>query len=296
MNRLLIIGNSGLLGSRLSELAKKRCEVFGTYNTHELKQKNMTRLDVTDRESTFKLIESIKPDFVVDTHSLNNIDYCEAHPEEAWRINVDGSRNVAEACKNFGCKYVFISTDNAFDGKKLRYTEKDKPHPLNYLSKNKVIVEQMLYTLDVNYIVARTAVIYGKGGMNKISFALWLIDKLRRGEKVRIVSDQYNNPTFADNLAEQLLALCEMDEQGIFHIVGKDCLSRLDFSRKIADIFGLNEKLITPVITPELNQIGIRPGRVNLAVDKVERATGIEMLKVSDGLMRLREQLEAGKA
>jgi dTDP-4-dehydrorhamnose reductase len=295
MNRLLIIGNSGLVGSRLAELARGRYEVFGTYNTHELKQRNMTRLDVTNREATFKLIGNTKPDFVIDTHSLNNVDYCEAHQEESWRINVDGSRNVAEACRNFGCKYVFISTDSVFDGRKLRYTEKDKPHPLNYLSKNKVIVEQMLSTLDVNYIVARPSVIYGKGGMNKISFALWLIEKLRKGEKVRIVSDQYNNPTFADNLAEQLLALCEKDEQGVFNTVGRDCISRLDFSKEIARAFGLNEKLITSVITPELNQIAVRPGRINLAVDKVERATGIKMLTVSDGLTRLKEQLEGGK-
>ena len=97
-----------------------------------------------------------------------------------------------------------MSTDYVFDGKKMKYTEKDKPHPLSYLARTKVIVEQMLWVLDVNYVVARTSVIYGKGGLNKVSFARWLIEKLKKGEQVKIVSDQLNNPTFVDNLAEQI--------------------------------------------------------------------------------------------
>ncbi len=294
MDKLLIIGSSGLVGGRMAELLKDKYEIYGTYNTHEIKGPRIFRLDSTDRASTFKLLEKIKPDCVIDTHSLNNLDQCETNHEEAWRVNVDGAKNVAEACKSFGCNYVFLSTDYVFDGRKLRYNEKDKPHPLSYLARTKVMVEQMLWTLDVNYIVARTSVIYGRGGLNKVSFALWLIDKLKKDETVKIVSDQLNNPTFADNLAEQIIRLYEKGDTGIFHITGKDCLSRLDFSKEIARTFGLNEKLITPITTPELNQIAVRPGRVNMSTEKVERATGIKTLTVKEGLARLKEQLVTG--
>ncbi len=291
MDKVLIIGISGLLGSRAYEVGKEKYKIFGTYKEHEVKGENFFYLDVTQRKKVFDLIEKLKPELVIDTHALHNVDYCETHPEEAWLINVDGTKNVAEACKKVGCKMIFISTDYVFDGEKLRYSEKDKPKPLNYYAKTKLIAERILDALDVNYIVARTAVLYGKGGMGKLNFVLWTIQKLKNKEKIKIVTDQYNNPTFADNLAEILFALYEKDAKGVFHTVGKDCLSRFEFALKIAKIFGLDSKLIEPIITPELNQIAPRPRKVDLITEKVKRITGIEPLGVEDGLKILKNQL-----
>jgi dTDP-4-dehydrorhamnose reductase len=290
MDRILVIGQSGLVGSRVAKQAEGRYEVHGTYLTHELKGKNLHRIDSTDREAVVRLVERVKPDLVVDTHSLNNVDHCEVHHEEAWKNNVEGARNVAEACKKFSCMYEFLSTEYVFDGRKLRYTEKDKPRPLSYFAMTKVVVEQMLDAFDLNYAVARPAVIYGVGGLNKVSFALWLVDKLRKGERVTIVNDQKSNPTWADNLADQLLGLYEKGATGIFHVAGKDCLSRFDFSLEVARIFGLDESLISPVTTPQLHQIAPRPPSVNLSTAKVERVTNIPTLTVRDGLERLRAQ------
>jgi len=291
MDKVLIIGISGLLGGRALEIGKDKYKIYGTYCKHRIKGENFFELDVTKRENVFKLLENIKPDLVIDTHALHNVDYCETHPEEAWLVNVEGTRNVAEACKRLGCKMIFISTDYVFDGEKLKYSEKDKPKPLNYYAKTKLIAERVLDALDVNYIVARTAVLYGKGGMGKLNFVLWTIQKLKNKEKIRIVTDQHNNPTFADNLAEILFALYEKDARGIFHAVGKDCLSRYDFALRIAEIFDLDSKLIQPITTPELNQIALRPRRVDLSTEKVKRVTGIEPLGVKEGLEILKEQL-----
>jgi dTDP-4-dehydrorhamnose reductase len=300
VDRLLIIGASGLVGSRLSKLAENRYEVFGTYFTHPMTGPNLFPLDTRDRPSVVKLIEKVKPAFVVDTHSLNNVDYCEVHRDEAWDTNVGGSRNVAEAAKQFGSKYVFLSTDYVFDGRKLKYTEKDKPHPLCYFAMTRVVTEQMLEAFDMNYLVARTAVVYGMGGLNKVSFAVWLINKLRAGETVTIVNDQKNNPTFADNLVAQLLALYEKDATGLFHITGSQCISRFDFSKEIAREFELDSELIKPITTPELHQTAPRAATVNLSTAKVQRLTGISTLNVREGLDQLREQMEdqttSGKA
>ncbi len=291
MDKVLIIGISGLLGSRAYEVGKNKYEIFGTYKEHKIEEENFFALDVTQRKDVFNLIEKLKPDLVIDTHALHNVDYCETHPEEAWLINVDGTRNVAEACKRVGCKMVFISTDYVFDGEKLKYTEKDKPRPLNYYAKTKLIAERILDALDVNYIVARTAVLYGKGGMGKLNFVLWTIQKLKNGEKIKIVTDQHNNPTFADNLAEILFALYEKDAKGIFHVVGEDCLSRFEFALKIAKIFDLDSSLIEPITTPELNQIALRPRKVDLITEKVKRVTGIKPFGAEEGLMILKKQL-----
>jgi dTDP-4-dehydrorhamnose reductase len=289
--KVLVIGASGLLGSRAMEIGKDAYQMFGTYNIHPLKGENFFPLDVTKRQDVFRLVEKIKPDLVIDTHALHNVDYCETHPEEAWLVNVEGTKNVAEASKRIGAKYIFISTDYVFDGKKLEYTEKDKPNPLNYYAKTKWAAELILEALDINYIVARTSVLYGKGGMGKLNFVLWLIDKLKKGEAVNIVTDQHNNPTLADNLVEFLFRLFELDAEGIFHITGKDCISRYDFSKLVARTFNLNSKLIAPIITPQLSQIAKRPEKVSMNTNKVERVTGMKPLGVEESLRILKKQL-----
>ena len=292
MERILVIGCSGLLGSRLMALGENRYKVFGTYNMHEVKAENAHRLDVLDRANVSKLVNRIKPDCVFDTHAITNVDYCETHQEEAWKSNVEGSRNIAEACKSEGCKYVLMSTDYVFDGTKLKYTEKDKPHPLNYYAKTKLIAEYMLAALDINYIVARSAVLYGNGGAGKVSFPIWLINELKAKKKVRIVSDQHNNPTYSDSLVEFLFRLCDKDETGIFHIAGKECVSRLEFAKDIAHVFGLDTSLISQITSSELNQVAIRPNNLNLSTEKAERVSGLKALTVNEGLSLFKKQLE----
>jgi dTDP-4-dehydrorhamnose reductase len=295
MKRILVIGASGLLGSRLMEIGSGSYEMHGTYNKHKPKGDNMHSLDITRRKEVFSLLDKIKPDCVVDTAALTDVDYCETHQEEAWQTNVDGTRNTAEVCKRAGAKIVFLSTDYVFDGKKLGYAEKDKPRPLNYYAKTKLVAEHMLDALDVNHIIARTAVLYGMSGLGKENFVTWLLGKLEKKEKVRIVTDQHNNPTYADNLCEILLTLCRKDATGIFHITGADCLSRYDFALKTTEVFGLDDKLIEPTTTPELNRIAPRPEKVLMMTNKVERVTGIKPLGVDEGLRKLKAQIEGAK-
>lgn len=295
MKRILVIGATGLLGSRLMEIGARSYEMHGTYNRSRPKEGSVHKMDVTKRAEVFSVLEGVKPDCVMDTAAITAVDYCETHPEEAWAVNVEGTKNVAEACKRAGAKMIFLSTDYVFDGRKLGYTEKDKPRPLNYYAKTKLIAEHVLDALDVNYIVARTAVLYGIGGLGKESFVAWVIDKLRKKERMRIVSDQHNNPTYADNLAGILLALYRKDANGIFHVTGTDCLSRYEFAMRIADVFGLDSKLISSVTTPELNQIAQRPEKVFMVTNKIERVTGMKPLGVDEGLRMLKEQMERMK-
>ncbi len=291
MKTILVIGASGLVGSRAVELAAGKYRVFGTFNTHALEGDNFFQLDVLDRPAVFSLVEKVKPDLVFDTHALHNVDYCETHPEEAWASNVDGTRHAGEAAKRAGAKYVFISTDYVFDGTKLGYTEKDKPNPLSYYARTKLAAEYMLEALGINHAVLRTSVVYGKGGSGKLSFALWLADKLRKGEKVNIVADQHNNPTFADNLVLMAFRLFEVDGKGTFHATGRDCMSRFEFAQLVARVFGLDGTLISPITTPQLNQIAHRPEKVDMSTSKIERVTGLKTLTAEEGLQQLKAQL-----
>ncbi len=292
MERLLVIGSSGLLGQRLMELGKDRYEVSGTYNEHSSEDKRSVRLDVTKKENVTSVVQKFKPDVIIDTHHLPSVDYCETHPDEAWRINVEGTKNVAEVAGTYSCKYVFISTDNVYDGEKTKqYNEKDKTHPINYYGKTKLIAERVIETLDNDFIIARTSVLFGphKGNIvSKLPFPTWLVQELRHKREVRVVGDQYNNPTHTDSLCEFLFTLLEREKSGVFNVTGNENLNRYDFSLKIADIFGLNKNLIKQITSAELNQPAKRPKKLSLDISKAQRATGIKGLSVEESLKMLK--------
>jgi dTDP-4-dehydrorhamnose reductase len=291
-DKVLVIGANGLLGGRILEVGKGDFEFYGTYLREPIKGTPGYELDVLNRKDVFKVIETVKPNCVIHTAALHNVDYCETHPEESWAVNVDGTKNVAEACKQMGAKMVFISTDYVFDGRKLRYTEKDKPNPLSYYAKCKLIAEKVIQALGVNHIIVRASVLYGKGGVDKKNFVEWAVEKLKKGEEIKIVTDQHNNPTFADSLAEIILTLYKKGASGLFHATGPDCMSRFEFARRVAKEFGLKASLIKPTTTPELNQIARRPERVNMIVDKVIRVSGMSPMSVEVGLKELKGQIQ----
>ena len=303
--KLLVIGGSGLLGYKVAKMASDEHETFLTYNYRSIQIEGCTalKLDKCDRKAVFELLEKIKPDVVIDTAALHNVDYCETHPEEAWKVNVEGTRNVAEACKKVGAKIIFISTDYVFDGTKGYYTEEDTPNPLSYYAKTKLEAEKIIQSLDVNYIIARPSVIYGwnpnevsglKSSSGKsVNFVVWALQKLEKGEEIKAVTDQYSSPTLADNLAEALLVMASSEKQGIYHTAGKDCVNRYEFTLKIAEVFGLDKSLIKPVTSEIFKQVAKRPKKCCLDVSKAEKDFGIRFLTVEEGLKLMKNQKES---
>ena len=303
--KLLVIGGSGLLGYKVAKMASNEHETFLTYNYRFIQIEGCTalKLDKCDRKAVFELLEKINPDVVIDTAALHNVDYCETHPEEAWKVNVEGTRNVAEACKKVGAKVIFISTDYVFDGTKGYYTEEDAPNPLSYYAKTKLEAEKIIQSLDVNYIIARPSVIYGwnpnevsglKSSSGKsVNFVVWALQKLEKGEEIKAVTDQYSSPTLADNLAEALLVMASSEKQGIYHTAGKDCLNRYEFTLKIAKVFGLDKSLIKPVTSEIFKQVAKRPKKCCLDVSKAEKDFGIRFLTVEEGLKLMKNQKES---
>jgi dTDP-4-dehydrorhamnose reductase len=300
--KLLVVGGSGLLGYKVAELAVGKFETFATYNFRsvELQGCNFLKLDKCDRSATLTLVKKIKPDAVIDTAALHNVDYCETHREEAWKVNVEGTRNIADACKETDAKMIFVSTDYVFDGKKGFYNEKDAPNPLHYYAKTKLEGEKAVRKAGIDYAIARPSVIYGwntseLAGLRSSSgkptnFVIWTINKLNGKEEIRIVTDQYSSPTLADNLAEALLALSRTKRQGTYHMAGKTCINRFDFAKKIAEIFELDESLIKPVTSDVFKQVAERPKRCCLDVSKAERELEVKFLTVEEGLTKMKKQ------
>lgn len=300
--RVLVIGGGGQLGSKMVEKAKDQFDVYATYLTRKppLSSSKIHQLDKTNSKSTVALFQKLKPDVVIDTAALHKVDYCEIHRDEAWTVNVEGTRNVAEACKQCNAKMIFISTDYVFDGTKGNYVEEDPPNPVNYYGLTKLEAEKAVIQTWEDHIIARPSVIYSWIPTRKrqiqtssgkpLNFAVWLIQKLRKKEPVNIVTDQYSSPTLADQLAEVLLKLGESDRSGIYHTAGKTRLNRYEFALEIARKMDLDEKLITPITTDKLKQAAKRPRDSSLNVEKAEKHLNIRMLTIEEAVTTFSKQ------
>jgi len=303
--RLLVIGGGGQLGTKIVEKAKDRFQVYATYLTRKppLNQSNTFQTDKTNREDVLTLFQRLRPEVVIDTAALHNVDYCETHKAEARLANFEGTRNIAEACRNHNARMIFISTDYVFDGVKGNYTEDDDTNPVNYYGTTKLEGEKAVAQICPNHVIARPSVIYGyvssvqreSSSGKPLNFAIWLAQKLRNNEPVKIVNDQYSSPTLADNLADIVLELTESGKTGTYHTAGKTRLSRHDFAVKIAQKLNFDQKLITPTETGQLKQLAKRPMDSSLKVEKIEKDLGVRMLTIDEALDRFREQFVNGE-
>jgi len=285
--RIFITGGSGLLGSKIIKYTKGKNEVVSTYMNHPIDGKGFIseRLNTRDLRQVLELIEKYCPDVVVHSAALTNVDYCEKNREEAWLTNVKGTENVVNACKKIDSKMVYISTAGIFDGKHAPYSEADCPNPLNYYAKTKLKGEHVTLTLD-DHMIVRTTVPYGWHPW-KLNFVTWIIDNLKKKMAVKIVTDQRNTPTYADDFAKALLRLVKLDKKGIFNVVGSTSISRFDFAIKVAETFGLDKNLIVPVTSNELAQTAPRPSDDSLKINKILKL-GIKMSSLDEGLRKMK--------
>jgi dTDP-4-dehydrorhamnose reductase len=287
--KVLVTGASGLVGSRvLGELKKsKGFRAEGTYLSKPAG--NLLKLDITNERETDRLIMQLKPGVIIHTAALTNVDYCEEHPQEAFAINVGGTRNVVNAAKAIGSKVIFMSTDFVFNGKNGPYTEEDATGSINYYGKTKLEGERL--ASQIGHVIVRTTVVYGweQGSKN---FLMQEIEKLTSGEEMKVATDQYGSPTLADNLAEAMVELIKEKKNGIYNIAGRDVLSRYEFAIRIARTFGLDEKLLKPVSTSSLKQKAVRPKKAGLRCDKALRELKTKLLSADEGLLRAKQQKE----
>jgi dTDP-4-dehydrorhamnose reductase len=293
--KLLITGASGLYGSKLAKIAVERnLEVYSCDVQESTVCGNFVKLDVSNKELVNEAFKRVKPDVVVHAATLTDVDKCELNKEFAWKINVEGTRNIAESAKNTGSFLIYISTDYVFNGEKGWYTELDKPDPINHYGLTKLKAEELVKAQD-EYFIARPSVIYGSTpAAGKVNFALWLIETLRKEEHVKIVTDQWNTPTLNTNLAEMTLEAAERRLTGTFHLCGATRVYRFQFAQLIAETFGLSKKLIDPVLSSQFNWPAKRPMDSSLDTAKAQQTLKNKPLEIHEALKRLKFELSSG--
>lgn len=294
-NRVLITGSNGMLGQRTVEfyLSKENVDLLATSVEEKsvIDSVDYVSSDVKDRDEIKKVIYDYCPDFVVHTAAFTNVDLSEKMREEAWKINVKGVEYIAEAARAIDAHIIHISTDYVFDGKDGPYSENAKPNPVGYYGRTKLASENALRISGTFFTILRTNVLYGIAHNSRPDFVRWVFNSLNKKEKIRIVKDQINNPTFIDDLVQGINKIIEFKKTGIYNIGGKEYLSRYDFTLRIADFFNLDKKLITPITTEELNQPARRPLKSGLITLKAETELGYKPHTISESLAAMKKEL-----
>ena len=269
--RILIIGSNGMLGQSLTthfmfnKQVELMCASFENESFYESVE--YKKIDMTSAKDVKELIKNFCPDYIINSAAYTNVDGCESEKELSWAINVTGVENIIKYTRACGGHLIHISSDYIFDGKNGPYTEDEKPNPISHYGKEKLAAENVIIASGIKHTIIRTNVLYGATQFGRPDFVKWVYNSLSEKKSIKIVQDQYNNPTYIDDLSSAIAKVIEFNKEGIFNIGGAEVLSRLDFTYKIADYFGLDKSLITPILTSDLNQPALRPlnsGLVNL--------------------------------
>jgi dTDP-4-dehydrorhamnose reductase len=297
--RVLVTGSNGLVGTKVLErlLQCAGNEPLGAY--HEARGNAYLgafpwwTLDVTDPANVAQVLDEARPEIVVHTAAFTNVDDAERQRDRAQALNADAAGHVARACAARGIRLVHLSTEYVFDGTAGPYRETDAINPQGWYAETKAAGEQQVIDAGGSWAIARTTVVYGYAPHVRANFVLWLVGKLRAGERVRIIDDQIGSPTLAENLAEMVLALAGSRETGVFHTAGADVISRLAFSRQVAATFGLDATLMDATTTAELGQLAPRPLKAGLLMDRFRLAfPTVPVLAAAEGLTVVRRQFE----
>ncbi len=292
--RILVVGSNGMLGQRTISFFSKQnnFEIVGCSIEEEPVTNNYEYhcCDLTKRENVKKIIYDFYPDFIINAAAFTNVDLSEIERETAWKVNVKGVEYLAEAARVLDSHLIHISSDYIFDGTNGPYSENAKPNPLGYYGRTKLASENALKISGSIHTIIRTNVLFGIAD-SRPDFVRWVINSLNANKQIRIVTDQFNNPTFIDDLVQAISRIIEFKKEGIYHIGGRDFLSRFEFTEKIADYFKLNRDLITPIVTEELNQKARRPLKSGLITLKAETELGYKPHTILESLMMMRKEL-----
>ena len=280
--RILITGAFGQLGYSLQYVLSKKSnyELICTGRKIKKDQEGIP-LDIRNQVALKELINITAPDILINLAAMTNVDACELNPELAGEINVAGLQHI---CDSFSGKIIHLSTDYVFDGTSGPYKEDDPLNPISIYGKTKLASEHILLEKDTKNLVIRGNVLYDYSPHTSASFLNWVVSSLKGNQEIKVVEDQFNNPTWTRSMSDIIELSIENDLEGIIHWGDSVHISRFEFAKLIAKKFSLNESLIKPVLTSELNQPARRPLQSGLSTEKLVNMLDIIPPSIDDCL------------
>ena len=297
--RILITGSNGLLGQKLVAALRSDGEVQfiatsrGTDRTPRPLGSDFRSLDITVPAEVDSVFDVVKPEVVIHTAAMTNVDACELDPVACRLQNVYATENLVNAARRHNSHFIHLSTDFIFDGENGPYREEDEPGPLSVYGHSKLDAEHLVMNGGLaKWAIARTIIVYGIAeGLSRTNVVLWAKSALEKGQPIKVVDDQWRMPTLAEDLADGCIRIAKCGATGVFNLSGPDGMSILELVERVGAFFKLDTSVITPVKSDTLGQPAKRPPRTGFILDKARRELGYAPHSFEEGLAVLRHQL-----
>ena len=262
--RILVTGVKGQLGHDVvNEMVKRGLEPVGV---------DLEEMDITDAGACRKVITESKVDAVIHCAAYTAVDAAEDNVDVCRKVNADGTRNIAEVCRDLDIKMMYISTDYVFDGDKNgAYFPEDRVCPVSVYGESKELGEQFVRAATARHFIVRISWVFGVHGNNFVKTMLRLAETR---DTLNVVCDQVGSPTYTADLAVLLCNMFGTEEYGTYHATNADICSWYEFACEIFRQAGKNVKVV-PVTTQEylrmVPQQARRPKNSVLAQDKLSK-------------------------
>ena len=280
--KILLLGHKGMLGTDLLTRMRLHHDVVGM---------DKEEIDITSAGECAQAIEDTAPQIVINAAGYTNVDGCETAKEECFAVNAEALKNIAEACRSKNIRIIHFSTDYVFNGTgSAPYKEDDDCDPINTYGASKLAGESYLQALAQNYIIIRTAWLYGENGKN---FVRTILEKAKTTPRLTVVNDQLGSPTHTKDLAAAVDLLIEKNAQGIFHVTNRGSCSWYQFAVKILQEAGIDDVEVSPIKSDQLARLAKRPAYSVLSMQKFIQITG---KATQPWQLALKDYLESVKA
>lgn len=297
MIKVLLTGSTGLLGEYLIRNKPKNYFIVGTF--HRVMPRiiapnvKYVKLDLNDFDQIKNLILEEKPEIIIHSSSLGNVDYCENHKTEARKINILATKALFNSSETIKSKFIFFSTNAVFDGKNPPYDEEASLNPLDYYGKTKQAVETWLQKFNNSreILIIRLMTMYGWNNPSERSNPVtWFIKELNGNNQINVVNDVYNAYLYIEDAAQAVWKLIAKKITGKINISGTEIITRYELALKTAKVFSLPVKLINPVPSSFFPRLAPRPKYNSFNITKVKRLIKFKPKRVEEGLLDMKKK------
>lgn len=299
--KILITGANGLLGQKLVSLLtpKQAISVIATARgksrlNPEYGSFQYESMDITKREEVLDVVSRHRPDVIINTAAMTNVDECEKEKEACMQLNVEAVKYLVEAAEQTSAFLLHLSTDFIFSGEEGPYDEDGIPAPVNFYGESKLLGEQVVMESNIRWAIVRTVLVYGiVPDMSRSNIILWVKGSLEAQKPIQVVDDQWRTPTLAEDLAMGCYLIAEQRAEGIYNISGQDMLTPYEMAIKTADFFGLDKSLINRTDSTKFTQPAKRPPRTGFIIEKAKTNLGYQPHSFDEGIRIVAEQANA---
>ena len=296
---ILITGSNGLLGQKLVDLLSKEDNIQliatakGDNRLPNQEGYVYQSLDITDSQEVNEVFAAYKPQIVIHTAAMTNVDTCESDLEGCESLNVKAVEYIVEACEKQGSFLCHLSTDFIFDGADGPYDEEATPNPISIYGESKLKAEKIIQASSIRWAIARTVLVFGiVPDMSRTNIILWVKKSLEEGKQINVVTDQFRTPTLAEDLAIGCWLIAQKEAEGIFNISGEELLTPYEMAIQTAEYFHLPKELIKPADSSTFTQPAKRPPRTGFILDKAKRVLGYQPRSFNEGIALLAKQIQ----